>query len=532
MIWPNEFMVDLLPASFLALREKAPATPGRSGTAIMRDLRRTRASRARLSLRSQPRRFCRLALSLAVAAPLAGLLLLLMAPLQGARSQTRLVEIGESRVGAVRVTLAKSQTLQTSRGFVDLVVGDAEIADVMPLTDRTLYVLGKKIGTTNVSVYDAAKALVGVIEIEVAYDGARLAADVERTSPGTGARVSSANGRTILSGTVPDAVTAARTVALAKEYGPEVLNDLKVRGSQQVMLEVRFVEASRDAGKELGVGINAVGRNGNRVRGVSNLASLDAIGGLATGNVPFGALVGQVLSRGLQADVIIKALEEKGLARRLAEPNLIAMSGEKASFLAGGEFPIPVASKDNTITVTYKKFGVSLEFQPTVLANGVINLKIEPEVSQIDFTNTVNTGTIAIPALTVRRASTVIELRDGQSFAIAGLLQSVNQETQQQLPWIGDVPILGTLFRSTSFERKETDLAIIVTPRLVRPARPGERLRTPLDSTLPGSDADQFLLGRLEIPVAQARTSGTAPLPPSGHFLEIRKEAAHAVAKY
>ena len=184
-----------------------------------------------------------------------------------------------------------------------------------------------------------------------------------------------------------------------------------------------------------------------------------------TGNPSFGTLIGRVLSSGVEADVIVQALEDRGLARRLAEPNLITMSGEKASFLAGGEFPIPVQSDRDQITVDYKKFGVGLTFTPTVLANGVINLRIEPEVSQLDYTNTVRTATVAVPALIVRRASTVVELRDGQSFAVAGLLQSINQETQEQLPWLADVPIIGSLFRSAAFERKETDLAIIVTPR-------------------------------------------------------------------
>ncbi|HEY8567036.1 MAG TPA: type II and III secretion system protein family protein [Beijerinckiaceae bacterium] len=491
------------------------------------------------------RRGGRSSLALAVGAPLAGITLLLAAgALSPARAQTRLVEIGENKVGGVRVVQGKSQTLQTTRGFVDLVVGDPEIADVMPLTDRTMYVLGKKLGTTNVSIYDGGRQLVGLIEVEVGYNTPKLAADVDRIAPDSGARVGSANGRTVLSGTVEDGGTAARAVNLARQYGPEVLNDMKVKSPQQVMLEVRFVEASRDAGRELGVGFDGMGKNYKRdptglhtsdfnvKKSGLNLVGV-AGGALASGSVPFGALVGRVLSSGVQADIIIKALEDKGLARRLAEPNLIAMSGEKASFLAGGEFPIPVAGDraTNTITVTYKKFGVSLDFLPTVLANGVINLRVEPEVSQLDFTNTINTGIVAIPALNVRRASTVVELRDGQSFMIAGLLQSVNQEVQQQLPWLGDVPILGTLFRSTSFERKETDLAIIVTPRLVRPSRPGERLRTPLDNTLPGNDLDQFLVGRQEIPVASAKASGTRPVMTPGHILDTRKGATDVVVR-
>jgi pilus assembly protein CpaC len=470
----------------------------------------------------RPGRLHRWAMILALASPIAGLILLSSAALAPVKAQTEIVEIGDGRVGAVRATLGRSHTLQTSRGFVDLVVGDPEIADVMPLTDRSLYVLGKKVGTTNVSVYNAAKQLVGVIEVEVGYDGQRLAADLDRVAPGAGARVGSANGRTVLSGPVGDAITAAKAVGIAKQYGPEVLNDLVVRSPQQVMLEVRFVEASRNAGKELGISWEAVGKNyGNPTKAAYNVAAA-AGNGLVSGSIPFGAILGRVLSSGVEADILVQALEERGLARRLAEPNLITMSGEKASFLAGGEFPIPVAGDEDRITIDYKKFGVSLTFTPTVLANGVINLRIEPEVSQLDFTNTVRTASVSVPALIVRRANTVVELRDGQSFAVAGLLQSINQETQEQLPWLGDVPIIGALFRSAAFERKETDLAIIVTPRLVKPARPGQRLKTPLDNTAPGNDFEFFLAGQQEVSVNKARLASGNPPPPTGHILNLR----------
>jgi pilus assembly protein CpaC len=465
-------------------------------------------------LRLERNRLHRFALILALAAPLAGIAILLSAAIAPAWSQ-ELIEIGEGRVGAVRVTYGKSHTLQTSRGFVDLIVGDPEIADVMPLTDRTLYVLGRKIGTTNVSVYDAGKSLVGIIEVEVGYDTARLATDMERLAPNSGASVSSANGRTVLSGAVPDGVAAAKAVDLARQYGPEIVNNVQVRSPQQVMLEVRFVEASRNAGRDLGVNWEVVGKNfGSATKAAYNVAAVSGLGGLASGNTPFGTVIGRVLSSGVEADIIVQALEERGLARRLAEPNLITMSGEKASFLAGGEFPIPVQGDLDRITVEYKKFGVGLTFTPVVLANGVINLRIEPEVSQLDYTNAVRTASVAVPALIVRRASTVVELRDGQSFAIAGLLQSINQETQEQLPWLADVPVLGALFRSAAFERKETDLAIIVTPRLVKPARPGQRLKTPLDNTAPGNDADLFLAGHQEV-------SAAGPLPPTGHILDL-----------
>jgi pilus assembly protein CpaC len=219
--------------------------------------------------------------------------------------------------------------------------------------------------------------------------------------------------------------------------------------------------------------------------------------------------------------------------RRLAEPNLTALSGDTASFLAGGEFPIPVSSTLGTIGIEFKKYGVGLAFTPTVLGDGVINLKIEPEVSEIDPTTSIVLNGITIPALIVRRANTTVELRDGQSFAIAGLLQSINTTNQQQLPWIADVPILGALARSAAFQKKETDLVIIVTPRLVRPARPGDVLRTPLDGTKPGNDADLFLLGQAEVTVPmdrrlKGRSDGSAP--PIGHILDVPKGVSY-VAK-
>jgi pilus assembly protein CpaC len=473
-----------------------------------------RASGAARKRSGCPRRTSRSGLWTVLAACAVGVALAGFGAVQPAASQTRTVEISEGRVSSTRVVLGKSQTLRTTRPFVDLVVGDPETADVMPLTDRTLYVLGKKLGTTNVSVYDAERKLVGVIDVEVGHNASRIASDAERVSPGSTPRVGTVNGRSILGGEATDAPAVARTVAVARQHGADPINEMRVRSPQQVMLEVRFVEASRNAGKELGVSVDV---NANNFRGQTDLRQL-ATPFLFTGATPFGAALGTILANGVQADILIKALEDRGLARRLAEPNLVALSGEKASFLAGGEFPIPVAGDLNRITIEYKKFGVGLTFTPTVLADGMINLRIEPEVSQVDPTTSVRTASVTVPGIIIRKASTVVELRDGQSFAVAGLLQSVDEETKQQLPWLGDIPVIGTLFRSQAFSKRETDLAIIVTPRLVRPAKPGQRLRTPFDSSLPANDAERFLFGRQETPVAQAR--GAAP--PHGHILDIR----------
>jgi len=295
-----------------------------------------------------------------------------------------------------------------------------------------------------------------------------------------------------------------------------------------VMLEVRFVEASRSAGRELGVNWQVV--QSSLLAGGTGIGAAVGTGALISGTAPFGAVVGKMLSNGVQADTLLQALEERGVVRRLAEPNLTTLSGDTASFLAGGEFPIPVASNLGTISIEFKKYGVGLAFTPTVLADGVINLKIEPEVSQIDPTNVIRAGGITIPALIVRRANTTVELRDGQSFAIAGLLQSMSSTDQKQLPWLADVPVLGALARSASYQKKETDLVIIVTPRLVRPARPGDVLRTPFDTSKPANDPEFFLLGQGEITVPmdrriKGRSNGSAP--PIGHILDVRTGALH-----
>ena len=440
------------------------------------------------------------------------------------RANEQMVQISASRKSAaVRIIHGKSESLRTDRTFSDVIVSDAEVADVVPLTDHSMSLLGKKIGTTRVSVYGEGKSLVGVFDVEVTYDTSVLATELRERFPGAQFRVSAVNGRIMLSGIAADAVTVDKAVTIAKQFGPEVINTVKVLQPQQVMLEVRFVEASRSASRELGINWDAVSRNFSAALGG---------GGLASGSTPFGVIVGRILGSGVQVDVMIRALEERGVVRRLAEPNLIALSGDTASFLAGGEFPIPVATQNNTVTVEWKKFGVGLAFTPTVLDNGVINLKVEPEVSQLDTNNIIQIGTIRIPSLTVRRANTTVELRDGQSFAIAGLLQTMTTTDQNQFPWIGDIPIIGALLRSASFQKQETDLAIIITPHLVRPARPGDALRTPLDNSVNGNDADLFLLGRGEVTPRQVRE--TSPFvqvyKPVGHIIDLPKGVLH-VAK-
>jgi pilus assembly protein CpaC len=482
------------------------------------------------SLRVTPRR-----LLATLAASVVAVTAISAVPATDAQAE-RLIQIsGAKRTVSVTIAVGKTEDVHVDAPFSDITVGDPEVADVAPLTDQTLSILAKKIGTTRVTVYAEGKRQLGIFDIEVSYDVSRLATEI-RSAVGPGIRVSSVNGRIMLSGSAPDAATLDKAVVIARQFAPEIINTVRVASPQQVMLEVRFVEASRQASRELGVQWNV--RNskmnaniGDRADTLPTAANITA--GLLSGASPFGFLLGRIVAGGTNIDVMINALEQRGLARSLAEPNLTALSGDTASFLAGGEFPIPVSGSNNAITIEFKRYGIGLAFTPTVLRDGQINLKIEPEVSQFDLNNAValGPGLPPIPALIVRRASTTIELRDGQSFVIGGLLQSTNKGNQQQVPWLGDVPILGALFASRSYQRDETDLAIIVTPRLVHPARPGDPVKTPLDNTVPGNDADFFLAGKAEIPRKELRAAMGAELPYSGHVLDLPKGVQNVVSK-
>jgi pilus assembly protein CpaC len=416
------------------------------------------------------------------------------------------VSPSEDRI-EVQVTLHKSESIRVGVPFSEALVGNAEVADVIPLTDRSIYIVGKQIGVTRLALLDKNKQMIGVVDVEVTYDLDSLR-NRFRVHPGLdGLIVESVNGRILLTGTVPDAVAMQQALTLANQVSPDdVTNAMKVAAPQQVMLEVRFIEANRSASKALGVESSIFGGKVSSLTGVGSFEgdnvsgfTNDLAAGLVSNSVPFGSLVASIVAGNTNIDLFIKALEEKGLARRLAEPNLVALSGDTASFLAGGEFPFPASAKDNEITVEFKKFGVGLSFTPTVLSEGQINLKIEPEVSDIDPTKFIKVGEgIEIPSLVVRRASTTVELRDGQSFAIAGLLQSNHSRSQNQLPWLGDVPVLGALMRSAAWQKEETDLVIIITPRLVKPIAPGQKIASPLEKRIPTHEKEFFLTGQQE----------------------------------
>ena len=395
----------------------------------------------------------------------------------------------------VVVAVGKSQVIELPAPYSDLMIADPKIADVLPLTNHSVYVVGKGMGSTALTIYGPGKRLIAAANVVVSADIEGLKSRLGEILPDErDIAVRAANQSIVVSGTVGSPAALQKTLALAESYAPtKVVNMLGVEGTQQVMLSVRFVEMDRTTAKNLRLNVNRTPSHGDPsitvFTGDTNVknhgALIDSFGSVSAlfnGNL----------------EVLLDALETKGLVRTLAEPNLVAMSGDTASFLAGGEFPIPVSQSNNgggtpTITIEFKPFGVSLAFTPTLLKDGLINLLVNPEVSSIDPTVSVNVGIIQVPGIKVRRARTTVELRDGESFTIAGLLTQDYQSQVRAMPFVGDIPILGALFKSNGYQRNETELVIVVTPHLVVPRR--GRIALPGEGFVPPSDFEIFLLG-------------------------------------
>lgn len=380
----------------------------------------------------------------------------------------------------------RSTVIEAEQAFATLVVADPEVAEAMATSNRSFFLRGKLPGATTVLIYNTDGEIAELIDVEVELGLDELRADLESLLPGEDIIVYPVHDGIYLDGQLTTASAVEMAVQLAERYVPGgVANGLSVGQSQQVMLEVRFLEAARNTVKEIGFG------NTFDANDVVGSTEGSTVSGLASKTLAIFKNVGTE-----NIDVQLQALEEKGVVRTLAEPNIVALSGDTANFLAGGEFPIPVASKDGEITVEFKKFGISLDFTPTVLGGDLVNLRVRPEVSAIDRQNGVRTNSIDIPGISVRRADTTVELRDGQAFAVAGLLQNDYSNDVRQTPWLGKVPVLGSLFSSKRYQRNESELVIIVTPRLVQPAAHQQLLASPLDAFEEPSEMELFLLNK------------------------------------
>ncbi len=409
----------------------------------------------------------------------------------------------------VSLMVGKSLVIESPTAVTRVSIAAPAFADAIVLSTRQVYLVGKTPGLTNITVWAGDKVL-ATIDVEIYPDIVRLKEKLHDILPlETNIKVSSSDVSITLSGVVSNQVNLSRALAIAAPFG-KVVNLLEVGGVQQVMLEVRVSEIQKSLMRQLGINFNGVSANGKQF-GVSLLGNLTSIGGL---NFPFGATTQDVSPPGatnLSSSVnavfrfihdgatwtgFIDALQGEGLLTVLANPTLTSLSGQTASFNAGGEFPIPQASGLGATSITYKKYGVSLSFTPTVMSDGKISMQVSPEVSDLDYTNAIESNGFEIPALTEREVSTVVELADGQSFAIAGLLSNEVTEQINKFPFLGDIPILGALFRSSAFKRNETELVVIVTPHLVKPLDMSKQT-LPTDKFGEPSDFNFYFLGAL-----------------------------------
>lgn len=412
--------------------------------------------------------------------------------------------------GVIDVEINKGTPVRLSSPAASVAIADPAIADVQVISPRLIMVAGRGVGETSVIAVDANDNVILQGTVNVTHNLSRLKRALTDITAGEKVTASSADNAIVLKGPVDSPVMSEKLQRLATGFlsneRQQVINMMDTSGSDQVMLKVKVVELRRSELKRFGINWESVLRTGSFVFGLAQGRdfignTLDAAGNVNTFDRASGgdnSLLGGYSNSRMSINTMIDALESDGLVSVLAEPNLTTRSGQQASFLAGGEVPIPVQGRDNTVTIEYRQFGVSLQFTPIVLSKDKISLTVLPEVSAIsDDTNVTTTNGVLARGFTTRRASTTVDLGSGQTFAVAGLLRSDNTTNISKFPFLGDVPILGTLFRSSSFRNDQTELVILVTPYIVKPVDDPSTLATPLDGITPASDFERILLGRL-----------------------------------
>jgi pilus assembly protein CpaC len=424
-----------------------------------------------------------------------------------------------TNITEVNATLGKSALVNLDRPVSRLSIGNPTVADVIVTNPTQLYILGKSVGSTNLLLWDKQGNTVAAIDLNVSREFGALSSEIQKLVPGGDIRVRSMGAAIVLEGHVADTLTSNKASDLAEAFiGKKPVNMLIIDGAQQVMLEVKVAEINRTLVDSLGAKLDlhhaaTTGGGGwwflsNLLSGKSSYAELSGPTGVAT-------------TRGLKVDME----KDDGLIKILAEPNIVALSGQEGGFLAGGEIFIPVPQANGTIGLESRTFGVGLKFTPTVLDAGRIHMRVAPEVTElVGFTNVATTGlgsAILVPTLSTRRASTTVELRDGQTLAIGGLLNDKAKEQIARFPVLGEIPILGALFRSSQYQTERTELVILVTPRLIKPLNGTPPL--PTDSFVPPSRAEFFLGGRMEGRKDEAAKPESTPAPApaeGGHQLK------------
>ncbi|HEX5078630.1 MAG TPA: type II and III secretion system protein family protein [Geminicoccaceae bacterium] len=427
---------------------------------------------------------------------------------------------------SLTIEVRKGQVIRLPRPAATVFIADPEIADVQAQSPSIVYLFGRRAGTTSLYAVDENDQVLLRTQVVVQHNLTGLREAIEQLAPGNRIEVGSVDGSIVLDGTVDTPVQAQEVRELGGRFLGEnetLLYRVRVAASTQVHLRVRVAEVSRKVIKEFGINWETVFETGDLLFGfATGRPAFGAAGSFfrappqANGNVP-DLFFGNFTPGDNVVNTAIDALAQEGLVNILAEPNLTALSGETASFLAGGEFPIPVATgDDNDIQIEFKEFGIQLAFTPTVLSGNRISLRVRPEVSELSQDGAIEVNGLTIPALKTRRAETTVELGSGQSFAIGGLLSSDVQNAVSKTPGLGDLPVLGTLFRSTAFRRDETELVIIVTPYLVRPVDEPV-LATPNDGYKAPNDIERILQGRLHS--AQLHPGRGGPQGPQGQRL-------------
>lgn len=426
--------------------------------------------------------------------------------------------------------VGKSMVLRSVARVKRVSVAAPEIADFVLISPHEIYLTGKAAGSTNLTLWKENKAP-EVYDLDVSYNISQLKQKLHDLLPGEAElRVIPTHNSVTLAGKVSSTANLSQVIALTKAFVPEdrIVNSLEVAGVHQVMLEVRVAEMSRSLMKRLGVNFTVTKGDNFASSLLGGLTQLVKPADAYLNAGPLGLVTSSAVNALFRFDTgsatwtgFLDALQEDGLVKILAEPTLISQSGQQASFLAGGEFPVPVPQGLGTVGIEYKKFGVQLSFTPTVLSENKINLNVHPVVSELDYSSAVLIEGTIVPGVTSREASTVIELADGQSFAVAGLLQETVRDSLNKFPLLGDIPILGALFRSREFQKRETELIIIVTPHLVKPLNLAEQT-LPTDYYIEPNDAEIYLMGLMEGRKKELPSENNAQLDGEfGHALPV-----------
>lgn len=420
----------------------------------------------------------------------------------------------------IQVEINKGKMVKLDQPIVAVVIADPNTADVQVISAKLLFVRGKKVGETSIYAIDAQDNTVWNATIETTHNLSKLNQMVKEISPDSDISFRSIDGGMVMEGFTPSAGDSENIRTMASTFmgaNDRMVDMVKTSGSDQVTLQVKIVEMSRTDIKRFGINMRnaftGYGGVGFQLLQGSDI-ELDSDGVLNSTITEVGTVTGGTMKgfvdrsgsidsallakwRGGKMNAMLDALETQGLAHVLAEPTLTTTSGKTASFLAGGEFPIPINSGNNSISVEYKPFGVGLNFTPVVISKNRISIRVAPEVSTLNFDNPIEISGIKNPIVLTRKAEATVELGSGQTFALAGLLKNDNSNIINKFPGLGNIPILGALFRSTSFQNDQTELVILVTPYIVRPVDQRTAMKTPVDGYQPPSDLQRILLGSL-----------------------------------